>query len=282
MVLVLSSIESGFNRLSRDRIRENFQMEENLQILEVTKLPILKENLVENDLSGSRLKNTSSSVLIVTYDRLLAQFYKRQLIVKGFSVEVACDSLIGLVSARVANHSLLILDWLPFGVSCPQICRYLRCAGYDNQILVLTETDRIEDRIAVLNAGANDCMAKPIRQEELLARIRARLRRSKSKHLNFLRYQDLILNPMTWKVTRGKREIHLTPKEFKFLLYLILHCLHVLTRTQILEYVWSYDFSGDSNIIEVYIRSLRRKLEKNGEHRIIQTVRGVGYVMRSQ
>ncbi|WP_148096694.1 response regulator transcription factor, partial [Aphanothece sacrum] len=146
---------------------------------------------------------------------------------------------------------------------------------------LLTAKDDISDRVAGLDAGADDYIVKPFSLEELLARVRAHLRRNQDENPNLLEFEDLSLNRSTREVYRGNRLIELTAKEFDLLEYLITHPRQVLTRDQILERVWGYDFMGDSNIIEVYIRYLRLKLEVNGEKRLIQTIRGVGYVLRS-
>ena len=148
-------------------------------------------------------------------------------------------------------------------------------------VILLTAKDGIEDRVAGLDAGADDYVVKPFSIEELLARVRAHLRRNQPEDPEVYLFADLSLNRKTREVKRGARTIELTAKEFDLLDYLISQPKQVLTRDRILEEVWGYDFMGDSNIIEVYIRYLRLKLESENESRLIQTVRGVGYVMRS-
>ncbi|MCG8365546.1 MAG: response regulator transcription factor, partial [Pseudanabaenales cyanobacterium] len=140
--------------------------------------------------------------------------------------------------------------------------------------------DDVSDRVTGLDAGADDYVVKPFSIEELLARVRAHLRRAQPQETDVLQYEDLSLNRSSREVFRNQRSIELTAKEFDLLEYLILHPRQVITRDRILEEVWGYDFMGDSNIIEVYIRYLRLKLEAEGEKRLIQTVRGVGYVLR--
>lgn len=147
-------------------------------------------------------------------------------------------------------------------------------------IILLTAKDDIGDRVAGLDAGADDYIVKPFNLEELLARVRANLRRNQQDDPDLLEFLDLTLNSNTRQVFRGDRLIELTAKEFDLLEYLMSHPKQVLTRDQILERVWGYDFMVDSNIIEVYVRYLRLKLEAEKEKRIIQTVRGVGYVLR--
>ncbi|MEL6322585.1 MAG: response regulator transcription factor, partial [Cyanobacteria bacterium J06626_14] len=146
--------------------------------------------------------------------------------------------------------------------------------------ILLTAKDDVSDRVAGLDAGADDYLVKPFSIEELLARIRAHLRRTADTEEEVLRFEDLMLNRQTREVTRGDRAIELTMKEFDLLEYLLSYPRQVITRDRILEEVWGYDFMGDSNIIEVYIRYLRLKLEAENEKRLIQTVRGVGYVLR--
>ncbi|NEQ14342.1 MAG: response regulator transcription factor, partial [Moorea sp. SIO3E2] len=174
----------------------------------------------------------------------------------------------------------LILDWMLPGISGPEICRRLRTTGNQVPIILLTAKDEVSDRVSGLDAGADDYVVKPFSVEELLARVRAHLRRNQTEDPNILQFADLSLNHSTREVYRGQRLIELTVKEFDLLEYLLAHPRQVLTREQILERVWGYDFMGDSNIIEVYIRYLRLKLEANNESRLVQTVRGVGYVLR--
>jgi DNA-binding response OmpR family regulator len=145
---------------------------------------------------------------------------------------------------------------------------------------MLTAKDKIPDRVAGLNAGADDYVTKPFSIEELLARVKARLRRTHPEETNKLIFEDLSLNPLTREVYRGNQLIELTAKEFDLLELLLRHPRQVLTRDRILELVWGYDFMGESNIIEVYIRALRLKLEANNSKRLLHTVRGVGYVLK--
>jgi DNA-binding response OmpR family regulator len=147
-------------------------------------------------------------------------------------------------------------------------------------VILLTAKDEIGDRVAGLDAGADDYVVKPFSVEELLARVRAHLRRTQEEDPDLLSFADLSLNRRTREVIRGDRTIELTAKEYDLLDYLLAHPRQVLTRDRILEQVWGYDFMGDSNIIEVYVRYLRLKLEAEGEKRLIQTVRSVGYVLR--
>ena len=219
-------------------------------------------------------------ILVVEDEAKLAQFIKLELEFEDYEVTIAADGLTGLSTAREIEPDLILLDWMLPGISGLEICRRLRQTGSKMPIILLTAKDEVSDRVAGLDAGADDYVIKPFSIEELLARIRAGLRRDRQENSDLLQFYDLTLNKSTREVYRGKRAIELTAKEFDLLEYLISHPRQVLTRDQILERVWGYDFMGDSNIIEVYIRYLRLKLEAQKEPRLIQTVRGVGYVLR--
>ncbi|MGK7876521.1 MAG: response regulator transcription factor [Xenococcaceae cyanobacterium] len=221
-----------------------------------------------------------SKILVVEDEAKLAQFIELELKYEGYQVTIATDGLSGLTAARESHPDLILLDWMLPGISGPEICRRLRLTGDKVPIILLTAKDEVSDRVAGLDAGADDYIIKPFSIEELLARIRANLRRTQEEETDLLQFADLRLNRSTREVYRGNRLIELTAKEFDLLEYLISHPRQVLTRDQILERVWGYDFMGDSNIIEVYIRYLRLKLEANQEKRLIQTVRSVGYVLR--
>jgi len=219
-------------------------------------------------------------ILVVEDEAKLAKFIELELQYEGYHVSVALDGFTGLATARESQPDLLILDWMLPGVSGLEICRRLRSTGDKVPIILLTAKDEVSDRVAGLDAGADDYVVKPFSVEELLARVRAHLRRNQEEDPDTLQFADLSLNHSTREVYRGDRLIELTAKEFDLLDYLISHPRQVLTRDQILERVWGYDFMGDSNIIEVYVRYLRLKLEANGEKRLVQTVRSVGYVLR--
>ncbi len=219
-------------------------------------------------------------ILLVEDDPRLARFVELELGYEGYQVSVVPDGLAGLTAARESDPDLVILDWMLPGLSGLEICRRLRSTGSQVPVILLTAKDEISDRVAGLDAGADDYVVKPFSVEELLARVRAHLRRSQEVDPEVLHFKDLSLNRQTREVCRGDRPIELTAKEFDLLAYLISHPRQVITRDQILERVWGYDFMGDSNVIEVYIRYLRLKLEANQEKRLIQTVRSVGYVLR--
>ena len=222
----------------------------------------------------------SGDILVIEDEVKLAQFIELELKYEGYQVTVCHDGMSGLTTARETNPELILLDWMLPGVSGLEICRRLRLTGDKVPIILLTAKDEISDRVAGLDAGADDYLVKPFSIEELLARIRAHLRRTQEKDPDLLEFMDLSLNRRSREVYRGDRLIELTAKEYELLEYLLSHPRQVLTRDQILERVWGYDFMGDSNIIEVYVRYLRLKLEANKEKRLIQTVRGVGYVLK--
>ncbi|WP_204103940.1 MULTISPECIES: response regulator transcription factor [Spirulina sp. CCY15215] len=224
----------------------------------------------------------STRILVVEDEAKLAQFIELELKYEGYEVTVANDGLSGLSTARESQPDLIILDWMLPGIPGIEICQRLRTTGDKVPIILLTAKDEVNDRVKGLDAGADDYIVKPFSIEELLARVRAALRRTKEQETNLLQFSDLKLNRSSREVFRGSRRIELTAKEFDLLEYLLAHPRQVLTRDQILERVWGYDFMGDSNIIEVYVRYLRLKLEAEGESRLIQTVRGVGYVVREQ
>jgi DNA-binding response OmpR family regulator len=222
----------------------------------------------------------SARILIVEDEDKLAKFVELELSYEGYEVTVANDGLSGLMAARDQDPDLIVLDWMMPGLSGIEVCRRLRQTGSPTPIILLTAKDDIQDRVEGLDAGADDYVVKPFSIEELLARVRAHLRRHEPQEADSLVFGDLSLNRKSREVARGHRHIELTAKEFDLLDYLMTNPKQVLTRDRILEEVWGYDFMGDSNIIEVYIRYLRLKLEAEGEKRLIQTVRGVGYVLR--
>ncbi|MGQ4649614.1 response regulator [Lyngbya aestuarii] len=222
----------------------------------------------------------TSHILVIEDEAKLAQFIELELKYEGYQVSVAADGLAGLSAVRESHPDLVILDWMLPGISGIEICKRLRTTGDKVPIILLTAKDEVSDRVAGLDAGADDYVVKPFSVEELLARVRAQLRRNQEENPDILHFEDLSLNRSSREVHRGNRLIELTAKEFDLLEYLLAHPRQVLTRDQILERVWGYDFMGDSNIIEVYVRYLRRKLEANEEKRLVQTVRGVGYVLR--
>lgn len=208
-------------------------------------------------------------ILLVEDEVKLARFVELEPSYEGYQVSTTHDGLTELTAARELNPDLVILDWMLPGLSGVEICRRLRSTS-DMPIILLTAKDEVSDRVAGLDAGADDYVVKPFIVKELLA-IRAHLRRTQETDSDILQFEDLSLNLRTREVYRGERLIKLTVKEFDLLEYLLTHPRQVVTRDRILTEVWGYDFIGDSNIIEVYIRYLRLKLEANNEKRLIQT-----------
>jgi DNA-binding response OmpR family regulator len=222
----------------------------------------------------------STKILLIEDDIKLAQFIEMELTCEGYQVSMAHNGLDGLTKARQDSPDLVILDWMMPGLTGVEICRRLRSTGSKVPIILVTARDEISDRVAGLDAGADDYVIKPFSIEELLARIRSNLRRIKEEDSDTLQFEDLSLNLRTREILRDGKSIELTVREFELLEYLMTHPQQVMTRDQILENVWGYDFGGDSNVIEVYVRTLRQKLEIDNTSRLIQTVRGIGYVMR--
>jgi two-component system response regulator MprA len=219
-------------------------------------------------------------ILIIEDDVGIANMLRRGLIFEGYDAQVAHSGLEGLERARERLPDLVVLDVMLPGLDGLEVCRRLRAAS-QVPILMLTAREAVPDRVLGLDAGADDYMAKPFAFEELLARVRALLRRHRSPDgPAVLHFADLELDTGTRQARRGERIFDLTAKEYDLLHLFMRHPRQVLTRDQIFEDVWDYDFGGESNIIEVYVRYLRTKLEADGEPRLLHTVRGVGYAMR--
>jgi heavy metal response regulator len=214
---------------------------------------------------------------LVEDDEHIVDFLKRGLKEEGYVVDIAYNGEDGLYLAENEGFDLIILDILLPKLDGFELCRRLRAKGNLTPILMLTAKDEIEDRVHGLDIGADDYLVKPFAFEELLARIRALLRRQKSIESSVLKIGDLTLNLLTREVKRGGKSIELTTREFELLKFLMYHPGQVLTRTQIAEHVWSYDFDYFSNIVDVYIRYLREKIDDPFEHKLIHTVRGAGY-----
>ncbi len=206
---------------------------------------------------------------------------KRALELGGFEVALAADGSQGLESAAAIRPDLVVLDVLMPGVDGLQVCRELRAQGSRTPILMLTARDAVADRVEGLEAGADDYLVKPFALEELLARVRALLRRStEPRRDTALEFANLRLDPVSYSVTRGGRELELTRTEHLLLEFLLENPRRVLSRELIFDRVWHYDFGPTSKALDVYIGYLRRKTESGGEPRLIHTVRGVGYVLR--
>lgn len=218
-------------------------------------------------------------ILIIEDDEEILRVLKRVLTYEGYTVDTALTGQVGLTLAREQMPDLIVLDWMLPKMDGLEVCRRLQKLG-NQPILMLTAKDTTQDRVEGLDAGADDYVVKPFEIEELLARIRALLRRTAADRVKVLEFADLALDSSTRKAKRGEREIELTAKEYDLLELFMRHPEQVMTREVIFDRVWDYDFGGESNVLDVYIRYLRQKLEEEGEPRLIFTVRGVGYVMR--
>ena len=221
----------------------------------------------------------SPRVLVIETDEALAQHVSSDLQESGYETAIAHDAASGLRQAKEFQPSLIVVDRMLAGESGLSLCSHLRASGVRMPVLLLMARDTVEDRVACLQAGADDYFLKPYRTDDFLKLVRLYLQ-SDAPSNEQLRFGDLVLDVSTRRAMRHERVIDLTMKEFELLKYLMEHPREVLTREQILENVWGYDFMGESNVIEVYIRYLRLKIEDEGEKRLIQTVRGVGYVLR--
>ncbi|MGW4483092.1 response regulator transcription factor [Amycolatopsis sp. NPDC004368] len=224
-------------------------------------------------------------ILVVDDDRAVRESLRRSLEFNGYTVELASDGAQALETILANRPDAMVLDVMMPRLDGLEVARRLRSTGDDLPILVLTARDTVSDRVSGLDAGADDYLPKPFALEELLARLRALLRRAvpdpqQGETSEVLSFADLTLDPGTREVRRGGREISLTRTEFALLELFLSYPKHVLTRGRILEEVWGYDFPTSGNALEVYVGYLRRKTEAGNEPRLIHTVRGVGYVLR--
>jgi len=225
-------------------------------------------------------------ILVVDDDRAVRESLRRSLQFNGYQVDLAADGQQALDALADQRPDAMVLDVMMPRVDGLEVARRLRGTGDDLPILVLTARDAVSDRVAGLDAGADDYLPKPFALEELMARVRALLRRAappdpeQAASAEVLRFGDLQLDPGTREVRRGERPISLTRTEFALLELFMRHPRQVLTRSTIFEHVWGYDFGAASNTLGVYMGYLRRKTEEGGERRLLHTVRGVGYVLR--
>jgi two-component system response regulator MprA len=225
-------------------------------------------------------------ILVVDDDRAVRESLRRSLQFNGYQVELASDGQMALEMVAANRPDALVLDVMMPRLDGLEVCRRLRSTGDDLPILVLTARDAVSDRVSGLDAGADDYLPKPFALEELLARLRALLRRTVNENnpgqeeAKVMKFSDLELDPMTRDVTRAGMAISLTRTEFSLLELFLAHPKQVLTRGRILEDVWGYDFPTSGNALEVYVGYLRRKTEQGGQPRLLHTVRGVGYVLR--
>jgi len=220
-------------------------------------------------------------ILVVDDDRRLCAIIKRGLLEEAYAVDLAYDGEEGEYLAEVNPYDLIILDIMLPNKDGIEVCQELRAKKINTPILMLTAKDTVEDRVTGLDTGADDYLVKPFAFSELLARVRALLRREGISKSPELRVRDLTLNTLTRQVWRGQRPIELTTKEYVILEYIMRHPNVVVTRTMIEEHAWDYDFDSLSNLVDVYIRRLRRKIDNEREDSLIQTVRGAGYRLKA-
>lgn len=243
--------------------------------------------------SNRQIRFSSSKILSIARSSKLTDLLTLELSHEGYEVEAVHDCMSGLLQCRAKQPQLVILDWQISDFAAADLCYRLKSYNYPVSIIVLDtsaeygdrnerldSTASINYRIAALDAGADDCLSFPFAINEFLARIRVQMRKHQVSQPSVLQFEDLRLDRTTREVYRGDRYIYLTTKEFALLECLLIHARQVMSRNCILDRIWGCDYVGDSNIIEVYVRYLRLKLEANNAKRLIYTVRGVGYVLR--
>ena len=219
-------------------------------------------------------------ILVVEDERRLAQVVRKVLEEEGHTVDVATDGEEGLAMAMDSSHDVIVLDVLLPGIDGFEVCRRLRAGRVDTPVLLLTALDAVEDRVRGLDAGADDYLPKPFAFQELLARLRALgRRRVQARDPDQLQTANLVLDLRRRRAVRDGRAIDLSPKEFALLEFLMRNQGRVVTRTQILDHVWGYDYSPDSNLVDVYVTYLRRKIDRGHQRKLIRTVRGAGYAV---
>lgn len=227
----------------------------------------------------------SESILIVEDEEKISRVLELELEFEGYKIGKAKDGIEGLTAYRSGNWDLILLDVMLPGMSGIELLRRIRTNDPATPIILLTAKDSVEDKVSGLDLGANDYITKPFQIEELLARIRAALRlhlkkEETAQNESVLAFANLRLNISTREVFREETPIELTPREFDLLVYLLQNKRQVLNRDQILEAVWGYDYFGDTNVVDVYIRYLRKKIDRTFKPELIHTVRGVGYVLK--
>ncbi|MBY0123135.1 response regulator transcription factor [Bacillus sp. S/N-304-OC-R1] len=224
------------------------------------------------------------SILVVEDEEKIARLLELELEYEGYHVTKVMDGISALEQYRMNKWDLILLDVMLPGLSGIEILRRIRMNDSYTPVLLLTAKDSVEDKVSGLDLGANDYITKPFQIEELLARVRAALRNKAIENIeeesDWLQLADLKLNEKTREVLREDESIELTPREFDLLAYLLKNKLQVLNRDQILETVWGYDFFGDTNVVDVYIRYLRKKIDLPEKQTLIHTIRGVGYVLK--
>lgn len=219
-------------------------------------------------------------ILVVEDEKKIADFIKRGLKEEGYAVDAAYDGEEGRLLAKTNTYDLILLDLMLPKLDGISLCKSLRSEGFASPIIMITAKDTVEDKVAGLDSGADDYITKPFAFEELLARIRAIFRKKDAKAANILKVDDLVLDPVTHKVTRAGVEVTLTTKEYALLEYMMRNVGKVITRTMISEHVWDADFDTFTNVIDVYINYLRKKIDIGKGKKLINTVRGRGYVLK--
>jgi len=225
-------------------------------------------------------------ILIIEDEENIARVLQLELEFEGYETDTAYTGPDGLIKYREERWDLVLLDLMLPGLNGLDVLRRIRATEGDTPVILLTAKDGVEDKVAGLDLGANDYVTKPFEIDELLARIRTALRFSTTaapiKDESLHEFSGLSIHEKTREVERDGRQIDLTPREYDLLLHLLKHPNQVLSREQLLNAVWGYDYFGDTNVVDVYIRYVRKKLEHEGESTLIQTVRGVGYVLKQQ
>lgn len=222
------------------------------------------------------------TILVVEDEIKITRFVKRGLEMEHYTVDVAYDGIEALEKAEINTYDLIILDIMLPKINGLEVCKKLREKKLETPIIMLTARDTVDDRIKGLDAGADDYLIKPFAFGELVARIRALLRREKTLKTTKLQVGDLSLDPATHEVHRAGKEIQLSSKEYRLLDYMMRRPGQVCTRTMIGEHIWGYNFTDDSNVIDVYISYLRRKVDKGSRDKLIHTVRDVGYKVQDK
>src|SRR3989338_4223908 len=219
-------------------------------------------------------------ILVIEDEKKITDFIKRGLKEEGYAVDVAYDGQEGEFLAKTNEYDLILLDLMLPKVDGLSVCKNLRASGILTPIIMLTAKSAVEDRVEGLDAGADDYLMKPFAFEELLARIRAVIRKKNTKVTNVIQVDNLTLDLVTHDVTRSGKHIELTAKEYALLEYLMRNTGSVVTRTMISEHVWDIDFDTFTNVIDVYINYLRNKIDSGFEKKLIQTIRGRGYILK--
>lgn len=234
-----------------------------------------------------QVSKVKERILIIEDEENIARVLQLELEFEGYEIDVAHTGPDGLIKYREQEWNLILLDLMLPGLNGLDVLRRIRATEANTPVILLTAKDDVEDKVAGLDLGANDYVTKPFEIDELLARIRAALRFSprmeaqqQVKDEDLYEFAGLSIQEKTREVKRDGRMIDLTPREFDLLLHLLRHPNQVLSREQLLNAVWGYDYFGDTNVVDVYIRYVRKKIETEGEHTLIQTVRGVGYVLK--